>query len=117
MGATDEYPHPWHPERGTAMSPLLAGVMLTIFMLPCAALVYLTLWGTLRMSGGRFGYGVRFSDLRLLTYGLAGAATFAFCAVYWFAIWRRTVRWTPGRLGSLVLWTVAIAVCSWMLWF
>jgi hypothetical protein len=76
------------------MSSLLARIMLAIFMLPLAAIVYLI---TLVV------YWERWARYSSDAYLWAGATSWAFVATYWFALWRRAIRWTRTRC----LWTAA----------
>lgn len=80
------------------MSNLIARILLAMLMFPLAALAYLLVFLVLRE--GVLGYG-RFRDE--LGFMLAGLGTWGFMAAYWWALWRKTVRWT----GERVAWTGA----------
>lgn len=94
------------------MSPLLARVMLTIFMLPCAAIVYViavVCGEKLRRETSLF-WG---SYWREPIWLLAGVVTSCFVAAYWLLLWRRSVNWTARRRARTA-WAsvVAIAVAA-----
>ena len=72
------------------MSRLLARIMLAIFMLPVAAIVYLMVFAILEDTSR----GWR-DEVCLVASGLATAA---FVAAYWILLWFRSVRWTTDRL-------------------
>src|SRR5262245_3055665 len=71
------------------MSRLIAVILLSILMFPLAAVVYILTF---------FSY-VAINRNRAEEAGLviAGLATCAFIAVYWLALWHKTVAWTPTR--------------------
>ena len=76
------------------MTPLLARVMLAIFLPPFAAIVY---FATLE--------SVTSTQLvaRPGNVLVAGLATWTFVAVYWFLVWHRTFAWTTRRRVGTVL--------------
>ena len=74
------------------MSALLARVMLAIFMLPIAAIVYTV---TVVLSFELFG--MRTSGTRDAGWWMAGGVTWAFIAAYWIALWHGSVQWTAAR--------------------
>jgi hypothetical protein len=72
------------------MSPLIARLLLAIFIFPCAFLIYLV----------AYLYADEYVALNLSTRQsilLAGSVTWIFVAVYWTVLWRKSVRWTPPR--------------------
>lgn len=98
------------------MSALLARIMLVIFMLPAASVLYTVYVVTQRDSRwlrNLVGYS---SNMRLL-YITAGLITWAFVAVYWWLIWRKQIRWTATRTtASFVVTLIAIAVGVLVFW-
>jgi len=73
------------------MTSLLARILLSIMVLPLAALVYILLiFGFMRQSGP-WGRELGFLTTTLITAG--------FVVGYWLWLWRGSVRWTPQRLG------------------
>jgi hypothetical protein len=77
------------------MSHLIARILLSIFVFPLAAIVYLVafwLWMEAWRSGGY--YRERWNG-----FCLAGGAGWVFMAVYWFFLWRKSVKWTGERIG------------------
>jgi hypothetical protein len=75
------------------MSQLLARIMLAIFMLPCAGVLYVATIVCIEQSRW-FGYPFR-------KYGLwifAGLVAWMFIAAYWTLLWRSSVRPTARRL-------------------
>src|SRR5438128_1548856 len=78
------------------MSHLVARIMLAIFMLPLAAVVYVaTIIASEEMLRGSPGPGYRTRESVMFTLG--GAITWAFVAAYWFLLWRKSVVWTGNR--------------------
>ncbi len=73
------------------MSSLLARVMLAIFMLPLAALVYLVSIVSYHEVVTRNYYN------RDSGWWFSGAVTWLFIAIYWILLWMRSVQWTPSR--------------------
>lgn len=76
------------------MSQLLARIMLAIFMLPSATVVYVV---TLMVVESRriFSYPYR-------TYAMwfsAGVVSWLFIALYWTLLWRSSIQWTPQRVS------------------
>lgn len=74
------------------MSQLLSRIMLTIFMLPCAAVLYVVVAVTIE-SNHVFSYPFR----RYATWVIAGVAAWTFIAIYWTLLWRGSVQWTGQR--------------------
>ena len=85
------------------MSRLLARIMLAIFMLPVAALVWVVVFAVLYEGLFRSR-----EEQCLLVSGLVSAA---FVGGYWVLLWRRSVRWNAPRVyGSIGLALGAVAV-------
>ncbi len=85
------------------MSRLLARIMLAIFMLPVAALVWVVV------------FVILYEDLlrrrEEQCFLVSGLVTAAFVGGYWVLLWRRSVRWNAPRLfGSVGLALGAVAV-------
>jgi hypothetical protein len=82
------------------MSRLVSRILLAVLMLPAAALIYLI---TYLASFRAFGY----SSGRPMAGVLSGASMWVFVGLFWFGLWRGSVRWTSNR----VLWTfLAVAM-------
>ncbi len=91
------------------MSRLLARIMLAVFMLPVATLVYIIVCAVL--------YEQVFRRREELSFLVSGLVTYAFVAGYWLLLWRRSVRWTRLRvLGSLGLALGALGAGAGVLW-
>ena len=74
------------------MSRLIASILLSILLLPLAALVYLvTLFVSIESRWTRGGS----EEMGFL---LAGVVTSALIGWYWIAVWRSTVNWTRTRV-------------------
>jgi hypothetical protein len=88
------------------MSQLLARIMLAIFMLPCAAVLYVIAVVSVD-SRHLFSYPVR----RYAMWFIAGAVSWTFIAIYWSLLWKASVQWTRQRVRrSLVASAVALGV-------
>jgi hypothetical protein len=80
------------------MSSLLARIMLAIFMLPLGALVYMFVMFWIWEMRTTLGY---YDFERAFVFG--GVAAWAFVAVYWYLLWRRSIVWnTRRRVGTSV---------------
>src|SRR4051812_42486377 len=91
------------------MSSLLARIMLAVFMLPLAALVYTVV---LFMVSVELGWT---DDFRANMF--AGVASWLFIAVYWHLLWRSAVRWNQRRvLGTVLAVAAAIAASAALAW-
>lgn len=91
------------------MSRLLARIMLAVFMLPVATLVYIIVCAVL--------YEQVFRRREELSFLVSGLVTYAFVAGYWLLLWRRSVRWTRLRvLGSLGLSLGALGAGAGVMW-
>ncbi len=93
------------------MSALLARIMLAIFMLPAAAILYtITLVVVNDLDSGRW-------PVRRPEWLAALLASWVFIAAYWTLLWRKAVRWTEARKRSTVfaalLSAVAGALAGW----
>lgn len=88
------------------MSQLIARIMLAIFMLPCAAVVYV-MAVVLFDEYHLFAYPVR----RYGIFVVAGAVAWLFITAYWVLLWRTSVRWTPLRVQrTMIASAVALAL-------
>lgn len=77
------------------MSQLLSRIMLAIFMLPCAAVLYVIVFAFISDSSF-FSYPYR----RYVPLLLGGLASCSFVAGYWTLLWRTSVRWTARRVSN-----------------
>ena len=82
------------------MSGLIARILLTILIFPAATLFYFVSYIML--------------ERKVLSDGEAAIVwatvlTSLFMAGYWFVLWRRTVNWTPRRVGR-TFWAIGAAV-------
>jgi hypothetical protein len=78
------------------MSRLISRILLTILMLPLAAAVYFIMFFIVierARSSGNWNYPER--EIRAFVAG--GAMTWAFVAIYWSMLWRKSVSWTKRR--------------------
>src|SRR5437773_854363 len=92
------------------MSRLLSRIMLAIFMLPLAAMVYLiTVVGA---AEWRYRWNYPYGYPRFYPFILAGLVTSAFILIYWILLWRGAVRWTPRRLLRTVMAGIAAIICG-----
>src|SRR5688500_3920939 len=75
------------------MSRLIASILLSVLLFPLAAILYLIVFFVCIESRwfSRSDEGIGMI--------LAGLVTAAFIAWYWIAAWRKTVNWTPVRVG------------------
>lgn len=83
------------------MSNLLARIMLVIFMLPCAGMLYTV---TFVVASQTFLRSYRYGSSSWMPWMLSGYATWLFIGIYWWLVWRREVRRNSTRVG----WTVAV---------
>ncbi len=87
--------------------------MLAIFMLPCAAVLYVIAFVMIDAS-----HLLSYPFRRYAMWLVAGMASWIFIAVYWTLLWRASVTWTPTRLhrtsvasvGSIIIGIAAGAV-------
>ncbi|MHC4126605.1 MAG: hypothetical protein ACYSWT_01045 [Planctomycetota bacterium] len=82
------------------MSRLLAKIMLAMLMLPLATAVYVVV--IVSVMELVYNYGGEIAPFVVTTI-----VVWAFIACYWTLLWRRTVRWTPRRIGLTL--TAAVA--------
>lgn len=98
------------------MSRLIARILLSIFMLPLAAMMYLTFFIVAERSGwnpySNLGYGSRQAFL----FTISGTVTWVAIAVYWIAVWSGVVNWNSRRvIGTFAAIAVA-ALCGWFIY-
>ena len=91
------------------MSRLLARIMLAVFMLPVAALVWIV------------AFMVLYEDLlrrrEEQCFLVSGLVTAAFVGGYWVLLWRRSVRWNAPRVvGSVGLALGAVVLGGLVAW-
>jgi hypothetical protein len=80
--------------QGYTMSRLVAKILLAIFMLPLAVIVYgLTVMFIEQWL--RPAFSSRNEEMVLFDW--AGFVMWVFVAVYWFMLWRNSVRWSRER--------------------
>jgi hypothetical protein len=91
------------------MSRLIASILLSILMFPLAILLFFLTWFALTVAGG---YRAEKSGLLA-----AGCLACSFVGVYWIALWRKTVRWTPARTTATAVAAVAAGVVGLMIGF
>ncbi len=72
------------------MSRLLARIMLAVFMLPVASIVYIVVFSVT--------YETVLRRREESCFVAAGLTTAVFVACYWVLLWRRSVRWTGLRV-------------------
>jgi hypothetical protein len=97
------------------MSHLVARLLLSMLVFPLGALVYLvTLIVYDRMFGTRATFGARDEWIA------AGVVCWAFIGVYWWLLWRRSVRWTAERawltIAAMFGAVLAGTVFGWLVW-
>lgn len=84
------------------MSSLIARILLAIFMIPLASLVYLV---TFFQSERWLDHWVAYQNYdnyrqrAQLHFALTGLTAWAFVGVWWFLLWRKSVRWTGPRIA------------------
>ena len=74
------------------MSPQMTRIMLAIAMLPLLSFVHTLVWqiGTFVFSFDNF--------VGLLLSGICSVFFLAGAVIYWWLLWRSSVRWTPRRI-------------------
>jgi uncharacterized paraquat-inducible protein A len=82
------------------MSHLVSRILLAVLMLPAASLIFIV---TIIAAEKAFGY-----QYRPLPMVMAGFCTWVFVAMYWYGLWRGSVRWTQQRVMRTFL---AAGVC------
>ncbi len=84
------------------MSRLIARILLSIFIFPLAALVYMVafmvLETNLRFSQSNY-YG---RDREVICFIVAGGLSWLFIAGYWVLLWFKSVQWSGGRVGLTI---------------
>ncbi len=91
------------------MSRLIAKILLTVFMIPFATIVYMVSFvvmeRSLRFTGSYYGN-------RYELFVLCGLLTWAVIALYWLLIWRGQIKWTSPRISLTVLSAIVCAAAS-----
>jgi hypothetical protein len=82
------------------VSTLLTRIMLAIFMLPAAAMVY---FGVIVLAFELLPYGVVYTARKIMPFVIAGAAAWLFIAGYWLLLWRTGIAWTDQRKTRTLL--------------
>jgi hypothetical protein len=80
------------------MSQLIARIMLAILLFPLAGTLYFIVFVVYvksQNSWSRHNTNIAFL--------IAGIVSWIFIAGYWYALWRKTVRWTDGRISWTAL--------------
>ena len=72
------------------MSHLVSRILLAILMLPAASLIWLI---TFVAADRTFGYSWRPWPMII-----CGISTWAFVAIYWYGLWRGSIKWNNQRL-------------------
>jgi hypothetical protein len=88
------------------MSHLVAKILLALLMFPVAVVLYCSVVIRWEQS---WGYGSIFWP--------AGGIVWAFVAVYWTLLWRKSVRWTPFRLlvpAIAAIGGIFLAIIQWL---
>jgi len=78
------------------MSRLISRILLTILMLPLGAAVYFMMF-FIAEERARNGGNYNWPDHLLRSFIASGASSWAFVAVYWSLLWRKSVKWTKSR--------------------
>lgn len=82
------------------MSRLVSRILLSIFLFPLAGVLYVFVFVAGEfMLRGTSGYRVRETELFLYSDVL----TWLFIAVYWFVLWRGSVKWSSRRVASTAI--------------
>jgi hypothetical protein len=78
------------------MSRLVSRILLSVFMFPLAAIAYIfqVVVGMTMLERSMGG-----SRAETTLFGLCGASTWIFIAIYWCLLWKSSVRWNPRRIG------------------
>jgi hypothetical protein len=91
------------------MSRLIAVILLSILMFPLAVLVFFLTFFTYLV-----GASYRREQDGLVLAGFIGCA---FVAVYWLALWHKTVNWTPQRRINTILAALGAALAAFAIGF
>lgn len=95
------------PGYDVIMSRLIARILLSIFIFPLGALIYILVFvGMMEFLDHGGGYRAR----ETMAFVLAGAGNWVFMGLYWWALWRKSVAWTGTRLATTALVTGAALV-------
>ena len=88
------------------MSRLIAKILLTILLFPLASVAYIVLFVVIQSwpvdEGGASLY--------------AGLLVWGFLAIYWWLLWRKSVRWTGTRLWLTAVAVLAAALAGVLVW-
>jgi hypothetical protein len=85
------------------MSKLIVRLLLSIFLIPLALIVFIVL----AVSAEN-----HFRGIRSLGVLVAGCVTWAVVALYWIMLWRDSVRWDRKRQQETIMVAVAAGVIS-----
>ncbi|MDB5322715.1 MAG: hypothetical protein JWN40_4346 [Phycisphaerales bacterium] len=84
------------------MSQLIARILLAIFVIPIASLIYMVAF----IQSERWLYRwinyqtyATYRDIARMRFGFSGLIAWAFLAIWWFLLWRKSVRWNGTRIG------------------
>ena len=90
------------------MSHLISRILLAILLFPLAALVYLVVFVLVELSWGN-SYSGSWRIRQLYGFSFAGIVAWGFIALYWWLLWRGSVRFTSPRTMTTLLAFVASA--------
>jgi hypothetical protein len=93
------------------MSQLIARILLAIFVVPLASLVYLVT-AVKAQRWMEFGPTYDYRDRERLMFIVAGLFGWAFLAAWWFLLWRRSVRWNATRVQLTLACFVVAAIAG-----
>src|SRR5947209_1146540 len=79
--------------EATTMSKLVSRILLAIFMLPLATVVYILTVIAIEESTAYAWYPRETS-----MFTGAGIVTWGFVVGYWLLLWRKSIAWTPRRI-------------------
>jgi hypothetical protein len=88
------------------MSHLISRILLAVLMIPAAGFIFLI---TILASDRTFGY-----SWRPMPMVMSGLSTWAFVAIYWFWLWRTSVKWTSTRIGWTGLAAIGAVIVGFM---
>src|SRR5262249_52763408 len=89
------------------MSGLVARILLAILMLPAATVLCVVV---AVIADRAVGYGTGSSDRAHFVAGITCLIIWAFVGIYWFLLWRTTVRWSGQRIRLTILALIGAAV-------
>lgn len=84
------------------MTNLLARILLSILMLPLAVMCFIVIFAAVAGNAQREETGLI----------VATFATAPIVAMYWFMLWRRSVLWSPGRIGRTIAGSIGCIVAG-----